>query len=339
MKKKLGMVLLSGFLCVSLTACGSSDYKSVNQSFTMSDSAPAAMEESSISWGDGFAEDTSYESMDVSEGEMPDAPKMQDTSRKLIKNYDLRIETETMDELLPVIESEIARLGGYIESLNTYNGSTYANRSERYSNITIRVPANSADAFVEFAGNHGNITNKSLDVTDVTMTYVDIAAQRDSLRVQQERLLSFMEQAETVEDILDIEERLTNVRYRLESLESQLRTYDNLVSYSTIRLEITEVIEYTVPAPVPKTYGQKLAESFKEGWSDFVRGLQNFTIWFVGALPTLLLWAVIIAVVVFVIIKVKAKNKVKKQAEYEKAMMNVPAKQEGNTPPMIDKEK
>lgn len=331
MKKKLLLIATSLTLCFSLAACGSSYDKAASfDEFN----EPAATTESY--WGDGYY-DNSYSEEAMSEpleanGSSNSKVDVIDTSRKLIKNYSLSVETENMDELLPIIENEVARLGGYIENLENNNGTKYG-RGYRYTNYVIRIPAGLADQFVEFAGNHGNITNKSLSVNDVTMAYVDTEAQRDSLRIQQDRFLALLSEAESIEDILTIEERLTNVRYRLESLESTLRTYDSLVSYSTIRVDISEVVEYT--APEPETYGQRVSESFSRGIKNFVEGLQNFSIWFVGALPVLLLWAVIIVAMVFVIRAIAKKNKIKADKEKAKAIENIPTKSsEGNTPPM-----
>ena len=54
-----------------------------------------------------------------------------------------------------------------------------------------------------------------------------------------------MEKAESIEDIITIEQRLSNVRYQIESMEAQLRTYDNKVDYSTVHLDVSEVKELT----------------------------------------------------------------------------------------------
>mgnify|MGYP002226154573 CR=1 FL=1 len=79
----------------------------------------------------------------------------------------------------------------------------------------------------------------------MTLTYVDLQSHRDALQTEQERLLQLLEQAESIEDIITIEQRLSDVRYQLESMESQLRSYDNQVDYSTVYLYIDEVEVYT----------------------------------------------------------------------------------------------
>jgi len=305
MKKKLSAILGIG-LCVLLAGCGSSYNKaSYDNSYAVSQAVNG-------SYSDGFYETTWEESTLPTEAETSlkeDTPEVSDSSRKLIKNYDLTVETENFDSLIPAIEARVTALGGYIESLNSYNGETYS-RNNRYSYMTVRIPKDKVDEFLDYVGSSSNVTHQSLSVTDVTLSYVDMQSRRDSYLVEQERLLDLLEKADNLEDILRIEERLSEVRYSLESMESQLRTMDNLVDYSTVVLSINEVKEYTEPEP--ETYGQRLSSSFKEGIVSFVRGAANFSVWFVGALPVLLLLALIVFLVVFFVKKIKARKQKKR---------------------------
>ena len=62
---------------------------------------------------------------------------------------------------------------------------------------------------------------------DVTLRYVDVDSHKKALETEQERLLALLEKAENVEDIITIENRLSDVRYELENYESQIRLLDN----------------------------------------------------------------------------------------------------------------
>ena len=52
---------------------------------------------------------------------------------------------------------------------------------------------------------------------DVTLRYVDVDSHKKALETEQERLLALLEKAENVEDIITIENRLSDVRYELEN--------------------------------------------------------------------------------------------------------------------------
>ena len=87
-----------------------------------------------------------------------------------------------------------------------------------------------------------------------------------------------------------------------------LRTYDNRVSYSTVRISLNEVIEYT-PAASP-TFAERVSRSFKSSWKSFASFWQDFAVWIVSLLPVIITLSVIAgAVVIIVVSATKKKNK------------------------------
>lgn len=236
-------------------------------------------------------------------------------NRKLIKNVSMDVETEQFDTFVPSIEKQVADLGGYIESLNTRNGSYYDYEgSTRSAEIVARIPKNNLDAFVSLIEGNSNITNRTENVEDVTLQYVDLESHKKMLLAEQESLLSLLENAESIEDIITIEGRLSEVRYQIESMESQLRTFDNLVDYSTVRLYINEVKRYT-PVEEIGTW-EKIATGFWNNVVDIGEGFKNFGIGFVIRIPYFVVWAVILFIVWLIVKglrKMFRKNKEKKQ--------------------------
>ena len=148
---------------------------------------------------------------------------------------------------------------------------------------------------------------------DVTLQYVDVKSHKESLQVEQARLLELLERAENLEDIITLENRLTSVRYQIESMESTLRTYDDLVDYSTVNLQITEVEVYTPVEEKKETNWERMTNGFVESLIDVRDGFINFGIWFVVHIPYLLIWAVVITVILLIIKKLRKKGKGKKE--------------------------
>ena len=177
-------------------------------------------------------------------------------SQKLVRKIWLDAETDDMDALLTTVEERIAELGGYVEAREMQNGSAYATRRYRYGSMTIRIPAEKLDSFVGDVSGASNIVSNRETTEDVTLSYVESESRVTALETEQTRLLELLAQAENMEDILKIENRLTEIREDLETVKSKLRVYDNLVSYGTVYLEITEVKEYTVVEPEPETIWQ-----------------------------------------------------------------------------------
>ena len=123
-----------------------------------------------------------------------------------------------------------------------------------------------------------------------------------------------------------IEDRLANVRYQIESMESQLRTYDNRVNYATIYLNISEVVEYTPVVYEEPTTWDRMKDGFAEQLEDIADFFKNFAVWFVGHFIYLIFWAVVIFAIVKWIIymgsdkraaKRAAKAASKQKAQYE----------------------
>lgn len=237
----------------------------------------------------------------------------QTAQRKLIKNVDMGVETENFTELLDTIEKKTDALGGYIESSYTYNGSSFYGETNRDASLTIRIPAENLDEFLSAVSEESNVISRNDSVTDITLRYVDLESHKKALQAEQERLLELMEQAETIEDIITLESRLSEVRYQIESMEAQLRTYDNQVSYSTVYLDINEVKKLT---PVKEqNVWEKISTGFAESLYNVGQGLLNFGIGLIIKLPYLFVWAVVIFAIVMIIkgiIKAKKKRKMKK---------------------------
>ena len=302
--RKMMMVFLVLCLLVSLTGCGASSFdKSAMDTGYVTESITAGS-----SNGSGFHSGTKYE---YAEEEFADEAAATESGkadisasdRKLIKTVNMHVETQQYDDLLAVIDEQVKALGGYIESMNTYNGSVYYNHKPiRNADMTIRIPKDKLDAFLNTVSDIGNVVRRTDDVEDVTLAYVDLESHRDALRTEQTRLLELLEKAETVEDIITIEERLSNVRYQLESMESQLRTYDNQVDYSTVYLSLEEV-EILTPVE-EETVWQRISGGFVESLDNVGEGFVEFGIWFVVNLPYLVVWGVLIAVFVVILVRI-----------------------------------
>ena len=230
-------------------------------------------------------------------------------ARKWIVTVDIRTETEDMDALLEHIGQQIAGLNGYIERQDIHNGSTYSNRRYRSASLTIRIPAEQADSFTSRVGEVSNVVSHNKQLEDVTLNYVATESRMKALQAEEARLLELMTQAETMADLLEIESRLTDIRYELERVTSQLRVYDNLVDYATINLHIEEVQEYTPVAE--KTIWQRIGDGFMES----LEGIGNFFVELFVFLLVGLPYFLLIGAVVFVIVLLCKRSARKRRAK------------------------
>ena len=234
--------------------------------------------------------------------------------RKIIKNGDLSIQTREFDEFLTNLNRSILSVGGYVEA-SSINGNSYNKNRMRSADVTARIPADQLDAFCDQVSELGNVTYKNLYTRDVTLTYVDLESHVKALRTEQQTLMDLLAKAEKVEDIILIQNRLSDVLYEIESYESTLRTFDDQIAYSSVHLSIQEVQRET--AVEKETAGQEIARRFKENLEDVKEGFARFGINFVSDLPIIIVWVVFLGIIVCVVVLI-VKGGARRKARREK---------------------
>ena len=306
--KKLTALLLSLLLVLSLAASGGS-----------SKAAIAEPQAAPVVRGDYAMEEMAMEApaaMDTASNSLRGTGETGSTAlpenRKWVITVNMEAETEDLDGLMAGLDDEITALAGYVEDQEIYNGSSYASRRHRYANLTVRVPADRVTDFTQAVSGIANVVSTNISRDDITLQYVDTESRVTALQTEESRLLELLAQAQTMSDLLEIEARLSDVRYELESYSSRLRVYDNQVDYATIYLFISEVQEYTPVAE--KTVWERIRDGFSETISDVADGAVDLFVWVAVNSPRIAIWAVVIVVIVVLVraIKPKVRKKAKK---------------------------
>ncbi len=316
MKMRIAVIAAGLFAALAVSGCGSSsgtassapasyareeayeaeadDGEGIAYSYTVSDMAAGNMKEAK-------QENVSEDAADIEEPEAPAAAEETPeeiaarNARKLIKTLHYEVETENLEELVADIDQRVTELGGYIENSNVdgislndsqnYGNGGYYQR--RRASFTIRIPANKVDDFAKAVESGSHVTNHSVEVEDITLRYVDVESRRDALEAEQKTLLSMMDKAETIEEMIQIENALTDVRYELQQIKSQLRVFDNQVQYSTVYINMTEVRKFTQVEPL--STGERIAKGFKDNLDSVLYDIREGFIWFVTHIPEIIL--------------------------------------------------
>ena len=283
----------------------------------------AALEDSSTDSGSAELSQEAVLSQEVSNPATDPARTSDETSpapveRKLIRNVSMNLETREFDALTKSISDAVTFFGGYMEQSDVSGNSLYWSdeRSSRCSNLTARIPENKLDAFLTEVSSQGNVTYKNESVQDVTLQYTDITSRKKTLQMEQERLWELLEKAESIDAVIALEARLSEVRYQLESIESQLRTLDNQIVYSTVYLSIQEVqvLTSTDPDTIPVRIQKGLSRSFNTLKISSV----DFLVWFISSLPILAVFAVLVFIAVIILKKPLKRRKTRKQKGMDK---------------------
>ena len=235
------------------------------------------------------------------------------SDQKLITTVEINAETENLDALMPQLTDRIAELGGYIEYQNTYYGSNYSSYRHRSANIVARIPAEKLSEFLLHVDGASNVISKQQSQDNVTLQYVDTESRVAALEAERDRLMELLEQAGDLSDLLQIEERLTDVLYDLESTTAQLRSLDNQVSYATVELFIDEVKVLTETQE--KNVWQRIGSGFGENLRSIGNNLVDFFVWLVTYSPQLIVFAGIVYLIVRIIRRSVKKRRAKKTEE------------------------
>lgn len=300
--KKMLSLFLCAVLLMSLTACGGSAKSEAMYSAGVrveeaAPEAPAMMADKAAG-----INSTSSDSTPLPE------------NRKWIITMDMNVETDDLEVLMSGLEQKIQALGGYVEDQSIHNGSNYSARRYRNANITVRIPDEQVEQFTGDIAGMANVVSQNLRREDITLKYVATASRVTALETEEARLLELLAKAETMADLLEIEARLTDVRYELENYASQLRLYDNQVDYATVYLSISEVQEYT-PVEEP-TFFERIKNTFTDALKGLGDSIVDVTVFLIGNSPYLLVCCGVGTAIVL-LIRRTAKSRTTRKAKSE----------------------
>lgn len=248
-----------------------------------------------------------------SSGDASAVKSSEEIAKKIVYSGDLSLETTEYEKTIEEMKALMAANGAIISnsSESDSNSSWYRSNSAYHSSRTmtwnLRIPAKNFTAFFEGAGQiTGSVRGKNTYSSDMTRQYNDNAVQIESLTIQQNNLMKMMESAETIEDMLAIEDRLTQIRTQLKRLNNSNNQIDYDVDYSQVTVYVTEVYEY--PQADPETFRERLARSFGDSAEEFLEFLQDLLISLIYLFPYLVLLAIVIVIVIVLHRRYRAKH-------------------------------
>ncbi len=247
---------------------------------------------------------------------------------KLVYTCDLTIQTLEFNETIKAINEKIKEYEGIVEqqtqSDDSYDWyySNYVKRSGTlHSYIKVRIPTEKYEEFLSAIEGNGKVINKSQNVENISKTYYETEAVIESLKIQEERLLEMLKSADKIEDMITVEARLTEVQTELNKQKTLLSSMDMDVDYSTINLNIEEVLEYSQSQPGQKTntFIDRLKNTIVDSWESFVNTLEELLFLIIRLIPVAILGLIII-IPIFKILKKKGKlsKKTNKKLNNEK---------------------
>ncbi len=321
---KVMTALLVVVMVFSLSACGSSA-----NGARSADAVPEAayMPDTALVSNNGFsyAEEESYDfempaeapsaAAPAAEQSAPEGPGIaEDKSidrQKIIYSADVTVESTEFDTAVEKLEALVDHYKGFIESSrfngNRYYYSSYGSQSSKSAEYRIRIPSDAFNDVLTGMNDIGNVPYTNTYSENITAQYYDTEARMNAYKAQEARLLEMVEAAETVEDLITIEDRLTWIRYEIESLQSTMKNWDRQVNYSTINVSIVEVKEYTPEAEI--SFGEEFKMAVKSGLSNAGDFVKRTLIVAAESLPTLLIITPFVVLAIVIVVRTRRKRK------------------------------
>lgn len=324
-KKELPVIVMTMALTGSLlTGCGASGSKTANGS------ASYAPQENGSAYDAVYAEAAAAEEMaavtaaGIQESRTQNIDSMTLLEEKLVYHCSLDIETLDYSGTITAIKDTIRKYDGVIQSENE-SDSGYNWYYENYRKtggtmhnyLEIRIPSADYDSFLSELDGVGKIISKSTNVDNISQQYYDTTTRIEALQIQEKNLLGMMEQCETIEDMLTVEERLIQVQYELNNLQTTKRYMDVDVAYSYVDINISEVMEYRQESEPAKrnTFADRLGNTVKSTGRGFLLFLEAILFLIIRLSP----YIILAGAICFVFLRKKIRRFIADRKEKEAA--------------------
>ncbi len=232
------------------------------------------------------------------------------TDRKIIRNAEMNLEATDPEDAQRRITGIAELKGGFVVE-SQQSSSDIKSTSRDTVTMTVRVPAERfSEALDEIRTTATRVVVETVKGQDVTEEFIDIDAQLKAKKALEEQFMAIMKRANSVEDALEVQSQLADVRGEIERIEGRKRFLENQSSLSTIKVRLQTA---KVFAQSSAGFGTRLTDAFGSGLDvamNFVLGLLTFVI---AVLP----FAAFIGLPCFVIIRYVLKRQARPKSVTE----------------------
>jgi Fe2+ transport system protein B len=195
-----------------------------------------------------------------------EAQNQKSHKKKIIKDGRISLKVTELEKSKSQVDNLVKENNGYYanESLNnTDYESTY--------NLTIRVPATNFERLItKIESGDGEITYKQIDARDVTEQFIDLETRLANKRKYLKRYSDLLNNANSIDEILEIEEKIRGLEEEIESTTGRLKYLSDLVNYSTLNLTITKQKAFKYNPVNKGKFTERLKQSLSKGWVSFI---------------------------------------------------------------------
>ena len=195
---------------------------------------------------------------------------------------------------------------GFITSNEEWGSGEYT----RHMILNIRVPASSLDSFMERAKAIGSVISSAITETDVTDRYTDTDRRLKAYQKQYDRVLDMMDQAQTVDELIQIESELSRLELNIEDCQGALNYWDERIQYSSVTIYVDEVKR---AAQEDQPLSLQMQNALEDSWETFTENAKETLVNTYAELPYIVTWLIVLVIVGGVVLIVVLTRRRKKR--------------------------
>lgn len=177
---------------------------------------------------------------------------------------------------------------GFIAGTDAQVNPQFSDDRIRTGVISFMVPAKNFDETIDALAKLGRVQNEHISGQDVSSQYVDLQARLANAEAQRNAMVALLQRAQSVSDIIAIQNQLGQITQQIEELKGQIQYLDHNTSFSTVTVNI---VEAGAPAPVAASDNWGFLTALSDAAHNFVTTI-NYLITGLGAIgPVLVLLA------------------------------------------------
>lgn len=186
--------------------------------------------------------------------------------KKIIKRGEMEIEVDQLEKSKAIVDSLVKRNKGYYANESLSNTNYQSNYD-----LKIRIPVKNFERFItEVELGNGRILFKEINANDVTDQFIDLESRLKNKRAYLKRFRELLEKANSIKEILEIEEKIRNLEEEIDSTTGRLKYLSNSVAFSTLKLSLIEPKEYKYQPTKRTGFFEEFKDSISKGWYAFV---------------------------------------------------------------------
>lgn len=231
--------------------------------------------------------------------------------RKIIYTADHDLVVEDIEQFDDSIKDLVQQYKGIIAGGNI-SGRKNGHRRGRWR---LRIPVDNFEAFLDDVAELGETTGVSRDSKDVTEEYVDLEARIKSKKALAESVRKLLDRPnDKLSHVIELKREMERIQSEIERMEGRMRFLNDRIDLTTVTINASEEKDFQPTQSLP--LGNRIGNSWNDSLTNLSSGAGNFVVWFVGAIPWLIIWAILLLIAYGIYRIVRAKRSRAQVTEY-----------------------